>query len=111
MNVQRHLNIVSSLEQEDVERLASFFNAIGNSIRLKILLTLQQTRRPLHIKAISKQLGVDYAAIYRHVKLLEAAGFIEIFEVGRSRVLSLTPRAPVDQLIKLAQATFSNNYD
>ncbi|MEM3475041.1 MAG: winged helix-turn-helix domain-containing protein, partial [Nitrososphaerota archaeon] len=34
-------------------------------------------------------LGMDYAATYRHVKALEEAGIVEIYEVGRSRVLSL----------------------
>jgi hypothetical protein len=35
---------------------------------------------------------MDYAAVYRHVHVLRTARLLEVFEVGRSRVL--TPRKP-----------------
>ena len=82
-------NLAIELSPARVEEMSKVFNALGNPIRLRILLMLQNTRRPLHIKAISRELKVDYAAVYRHVEILRDAGLLEIFEVGRSRVLSL----------------------
>lgn len=72
------------------------FNALGNEVRLRILLMLTDTRRPLHIKAVAQNLKKEYSAVYRHVKILERAQLLRIHEVGRSRVLSL----PYPQLIK-----------
>jgi len=31
---------------------------------------------------------MDYGGIYRHVEVLREAGLIQVYEVGRSRVLS-----------------------
>ncbi len=75
--------------EELLERVSMLFEALGNKTRLKILLMVADTKRPLHIKAVAKSLKMDYAATYRHVKVLEGAGIVEIYEVGRSRVLSL----------------------
>ncbi len=83
-------NLALEATPPNVENISRIFNALGNPIRLRILLMLQNTKRPLHIKAVSRELGIDYAAIYRHVEILREAGLLEIFEVGRSRVLSLT---------------------
>jgi len=45
---------------------------------------------------------MDYAAVYRHVHVLQTARLLEVFEVGRSRVL--TPRRP-DLVSDLLQRT------
>jgi ArsR family transcriptional regulator len=82
-------NLSIEVSPSRVENISKIFNALGNPVRLRILLMVQNTRRPLHIKAISRELKVDYAAVYRHVEILREAGLLEIFEVGRSRVLSL----------------------
>lgn len=78
-----------TLTDSELEPVARVFEALGNRTRLRILLTVQQSRKPLHIKAVAKNLKTDYAATYRHVKALEKAGLVEIFEVGRSRVLAV----------------------
>ncbi|MEM0090066.1 MAG: winged helix-turn-helix domain-containing protein [Nitrososphaerota archaeon] len=75
--------------EEQIEHVSKLFETLGNRTRLKILLMVADSKRPLHIKAVAKSLGMDYAATYRHVKALEEAGIVEIYEVGRSRVLSL----------------------
>jgi len=56
---------------------------------LKMLI---ETKKPLHIKAVARNLNMDYAAVYRHVHVLRTARLLEVYEVGRSRVL--TPRKP-----------------
>lgn len=45
---------------------------------------------------------MDYASIYRHVKVLQKNGLIEIYEVGRSRVLTIKNVEMVKQLIQTA---------
>lgn len=78
------------------------FAALSNPTRLKILSIISETKRPLHIKAIAKILKMDYAAIYRHIGVLKKANLLQIFEVGRSRVLSPLHVEVVKQLIQQA---------
>lgn len=79
------------------------FNALGNEIRVKILLLISRTRRPLHIKAVANSLALPYPALYRHVKILQKSGLLEVYEVGRSRVLSLKNRELTEKLIETAK--------
>jgi len=80
------------LPEEDLRNASTVFNALGSVVRLRILKMLIETKKPLHIKAVARNLDMDYAAVYRHVHVLRTARLLEVFEVGRSRVL--TPRKP-----------------
>jgi DNA-binding transcriptional ArsR family regulator len=84
-------------------RLATIFQALGNETRLKALILIKDTKRPLHIKAVSNALQIEYAALYRHVKMLQRSGLLETFEVGRSQVLALKQHEAVSQLLQIAQ--------
>ena len=64
------------------------FAALGNSVRLRILLMLMDSKKPLHITAVASNLKMDYGGVYRHVEVLRDAGLLQVYEVGRSRVLS-----------------------
>jgi len=75
------------LNDDEICKVSKVFNAVGNPIRFKMLMLVMETERPLHIKAIARTLKMDYAAVYRHVKVLEKSGLLGIYEVGRSRVL------------------------
>ena len=90
------------MQENEIHRISKIFRALGNEVRVKILLLVSETRKPLHIKGVAKALNMDYAALYRHVKVLQSSGLVEIFEVGRSRVLSLKNREMVEQLIEIA---------
>ncbi|MEM2910788.1 MAG: winged helix-turn-helix domain-containing protein [Nitrososphaerota archaeon] len=97
--------------EEQIERVSRLFGALGNRTRLKILLMVADSKRPLHIKAVAKNLKTDYAAAYRHVKVLEEAGIVEIYEVGRSRVLSLKSQSwLMDLLSKTIEAIQVDKY-
>lgn len=89
-----------SAEDED---LSLIFKALGNPIRLRILSIIAGTKRPLHIKAISKELKMDYAAVYRHIDTLKKAGLVQIFEVGRSRVISPLYAEELNQIFSSAR--------
>ena len=73
---------------EDLKTASEIFGALGNTIRLRILLMLMDTKKPLHITAVASILKMDYGGVYRHVEVLRDAGLIQVYEVGRSRVLS-----------------------
>lgn len=90
------------LPEEDLGTASTIFNALGSVVRLRILKMLIETKKPLHIKAVARNLNMDYAAIYRQVHVLQTARLLEVFEVGRSRVL--TPRRP-DLVSDLLQRT------
>jgi len=73
---------------EDLKTASQIFGALGNTVRLRILLMLMDTNKPLHITAVASNLKMDYGGVYRHVEVLRDAGLIQVYEVGRSRVLS-----------------------
>ncbi len=81
--------------------MAKIFYALSSLPRLKIIALLEDTDRPLHIKAVSKALKIDYATVYRHIRTLEAAGIVEIYDVGRSRVVEVKDPSAVKELISL----------
>lgn len=83
--------------------LSGLFNALGNPVRLRILSIINETKRPLHIKAVAKTLEMDYGAVYRHVDILKKAGLLQVFEVGRSRVLAPLQADVLSQIFVLAQ--------
>ncbi len=91
--------------EEVIGQLAAIFQALGNETRLKTLMLIKDTKRPLHIKAISNALQIEYAALYRHVKLLQRSGLVETFDVGRSQVLALRHKDALDQLLQIMQKT------
>ncbi|MCJ7631640.1 winged helix-turn-helix domain-containing protein, partial [Candidatus Bathyarchaeota archaeon] len=65
---------MSAIPEGEIERISSVFDALGNMTRVKIVLLIYETKRPLHIKAVAKALKIDYAALYRHVKVLQKRG-------------------------------------
>jgi DNA-binding transcriptional ArsR family regulator len=73
---------------EELKSASTTFAALGNSVRLRILLMLIDSKKPLHITAVASNLKMDYGGIYRHVEVLRDAGLLQVYEVGRSRVLS-----------------------
>jgi len=89
--------------EEEIDRASKVFSALSSPTRLKILFIISETKRPLHIKAVAKALKMDYAAVYRHVEVLKKAKLLEIYEVGRSRVLSPLNIDMVKRFIQLAK--------
>jgi len=88
--------------EAEYAHLSKVFDAMGSTVRLKILRLVGETKRPLHIKAVAEILRMDYGAVYRHVEVLKKAGLVQIFEVGRSRVLSPLHDELVKQLLTSA---------
>jgi len=73
---------------DELKSASTMFAALGNSVRLRILLMLMDSKKPLHITAVASNLKMDYGGVYRHVEVLRNAGLLQVYEVGRSRVLS-----------------------
>ena len=73
---------------DDLKSASNIFGALGNPVRLRILLMLMDSTKPLHITAVASNLKMDYGGVYRHVEVLRDTGLIQVYEVGRSRVLS-----------------------
>ena len=53
------------MHEDEIRRVSRTLRALGNAVRLKILLLVSETRKPLHIKAVAEALNTDYAALYR----------------------------------------------
>jgi len=77
------------LDEPELRQVCAIFSALGSPTRLRIVELVSETERPLHIKAVAQVLKKDYAAVYRHVKVLEKSGLVGVYEVGRSRVIYL----------------------
>jgi DNA-binding transcriptional ArsR family regulator len=88
---------------DDLKTASELFGALGNTVRLRILLMLMDSKKPLHITAVASNLEMDYGGIYRHVEVLRDAGLIQVYEVGRSRVLSLMNIETIKNLIDMAK--------
>jgi DNA-binding transcriptional ArsR family regulator len=91
------------LTEQDIPRVSSVLSALGNSTRLRIVELVSETKRPLHIKAVAEILKKDYAAVYRHVKVLQRSELLEVYEVGRSRVIYLKNDDLVREIVRIAK--------
>jgi DNA-binding transcriptional ArsR family regulator len=89
---------------EDLKSASTTFGALGNPIRLRILLMLMDSIKPLHITAVANNLKMDYGGVYRHVEVLRDAGLIQVYDVGRSRVLSPLNGELIKDLIAKAKS-------
>ena len=89
-------------DEKEISHVSIVFAALSNPARLKILSIITETKKPLHIKAVAITLKMDYAAVYRHIAILKKANLLQIFEVGRSRVLSPLHVEGVEQLVQQA---------
>jgi DNA-binding transcriptional ArsR family regulator len=77
------------LDEQELRQVSAIFSALGSPTRLSIVELVSETERPLHIKAVAQVLKKDYAAVYRHIRVLEECGLVGVYEVGRSRVIYL----------------------
>jgi len=76
-------------DEQELRQVSAIFSALGSPTRLRIVELVSETERPLHIKAVAQVLKKDYAAVYRHIRVLEKCGLVGVYEVGRSRVIYL----------------------
>ena len=65
---------------------------------------LIDSKKPLHITAVASNLKMDYGGIYRHIEVLRDAGLLQVYEVGRSRVLSPLNVELIHNLISKAKS-------
>ena len=95
------VNIVS--DEEKLQQVSAIFSALGSTTRLKIVELVSETERPLHIKAVAQVLKKDYAAVYRHIRVLEECELVGVYEVGRSRVIYLKNKELIKEYIRKAK--------
>jgi len=93
--------------QIEAKQMAIIYRSLGSEVRLKIINLILSTKRPLHIQAIANSLGRDYAGIYRQVRALKNSGLVDIFEVGRSRVVSIKKVEELENLFEASKALVS----
>jgi DNA-binding transcriptional ArsR family regulator len=94
---------------DDLKSASTVLNALGNVIRLRILLMLMESKKPLHITAVATNLKMDYGGIYRHIEVLRDAGLLQVYEVGRSRVLTPLNVELVKDMIEKAKSNSRKN--
>jgi len=90
-------------DEQELRQVSAIFSALGSPTRLKIVELVSETERPLHIKAVAQVLKKDYAAIYRHIKVLEDCGLVGVYEVGRSRVIYLKNKELIKDIVQTAK--------
>jgi DNA-binding transcriptional ArsR family regulator len=87
-------------DEQELRQISSIFSALGSPTRLNIIELVSETERPLHIKAVAQVLKKDYAAVYRHIGVLEECGLIGVYDVGRSRVIYLKNAELVKECVR-----------
>ena len=90
-------------DEETLQQISTMFSALGSTTRLKIIELVSETERPLHIKAVAQVLKKDYAAVYRHIRVLEECELVGVYEVGRSRVIYLKNKELIKDYIRKAK--------
>ena len=90
-------------DEQELRRVSAIFSALGSPTRLKIVELVNETERPLHIKAVAQVLKKDYAAVYRHIRVLDECGLVGVYEVGRSRVIYLKHKEQIQDLVRTAK--------
>ena len=90
-------------DEQTLDQVSAIFRALGSPTRLKIVELVNDTERPLHIKAVAQVLKKDYAAVYRHIRVLEKCGLVGVYEVGRSRVIYLKNKELIKEFIRKAK--------
>jgi DNA-binding transcriptional ArsR family regulator len=90
-------------DEQELRQVSAIFSALGSPTRLKIVELVSETERPLHIKAVAQVLKKDYAAVYRHVKVMEKSGLVGVYEVGRSRVIYLKNADLIKECVRIIQ--------
>ena len=91
------------LDEQELLQVSAIFSALGSPTRLKIVELVSETERPLHIKAVAQVLKKDYAAVYRHIRVLEKSGLVGVYEVGRSRVIYLKNAELIKECVQAAK--------
>jgi len=94
-------------DEQELRQVSAIFSALGSPTRLRIVELVSETERPLHIKAVAQVLKKDYAAIYRHVKVLEKSGLVGVYEVGRSRVIYLKNGELIKECVRIVKKMIS----
>ena len=95
------------LDEQELRQVSAIFSALGSPTRLRIVELVSVTERPLHIKAVAQVLKKDYAAVYRHVKVMEKSGLVGVYEVGRSRVIYLKNVDLIKECVRIVKKTIS----
>ncbi len=68
-----------------------FFKAFGNRNRVNMLKLLMN--KETHISGLAKALNISVPVAFRHVKILEEAGFVERKKVGNTHILKIKESA------------------
>ena len=98
---------MSKTSQNEAKQIALLYRSLGSEVRLKIINLILSTKRPLHIQAIANNIGRDYAGVYRHIRTLKESGLVDVFEVGRSRVVSVKKVEELENVFEAAKALVS----
>ena len=91
------------LDERELCQVSAVLSALSSPTRLRIIELVNETERPLHIKAIAQVLKKDYATVYRHVKVMEKSGLVGVYEVGRSRVIYLKNADLIKECVRIVQ--------
>ncbi|MFQ6011568.1 MAG: winged helix-turn-helix domain-containing protein [Nitrososphaerales archaeon] len=90
--------------QQEAKQLAQIYRSLGSEVRLKIIKLILSTDRPLHIQAIADSIGRDYAGVYRQIRTLRNSGLVDVYEVGRSRVVSIKKVEELENVFEASKA-------
>ncbi len=84
----------------DQEQITKFFTAMGDPIRLQIVLLLRE--QPLNVGDIANQFNISRPAISHHLKVLKEAKVVQSEKTGQEVYYSMNKSYIVKELRNMA---------
>lgn len=84
----------------DIEQITRFFTAMGDPIRLQIMLLLRD--EPLNVGEITAQFKISRPAISHHLRVLKDANLVQSEKSGQEVYYAINTAYIVDELRNMA---------
>jgi DNA-binding transcriptional ArsR family regulator len=80
------------MDLESAELYATWFRALADPTRLRLVALLAERREAMTVGAITAELGVAQSTVSHHVKILTEVRFVLVEEVGTSNLYRINER-------------------
>lgn len=96
---------------EHVEKLNAVFGSLADPTRRDILTRVAEVERP--IRDLAEKYDLSFAAVAKHLKVLEDAGLVVKRKKGRNQMISLAPSAlkGADKYLEQYRRMWQGRYD
>ena len=103
-NYERELSALAKAVATSLEDVAKCLAALGSALRLRILLLLSNSSKPLPTCLISALLGKNPQLVSYHLRVLRECGIVREIEVDKFRLYTVDRDALARIVLQLSRA-------